>query len=122
MGVLFIEKTISLFDHKCKNCNTVVMKDDDVMVTTVETIYGNCVGSTHCSNTHAVKTVRFGIYTAYSTVNMYDEDSNEDLHNSIPVIDIHCKQCMFFLGWKHDKIYIFLKKNLTTGVESVSLR
>ena len=116
MGILLLERAISLFDHKCLKCNTVVMKDDDVIVTTIETVRGDCIGSTHAVNEYEVKTPKYGTYTAYSTVNMYDYDSTEYMENSLSVVEVHCKTCLFFLGWKHNSLFMFLKKRLTSGI------
>ena len=115
MGNFFIEYfDNSTFIYHCKICNSHISHKNYITNNTVETSIGSAIGLSFVMNVICLNKT-YSTYTYHDTFDIFDNDSI--LTNTGECLDMYCKKCNNFIGWKHMQCnakhkYIILKNSI----------
>ena len=108
MGNLFLEY-IEKNPLSCKYCNThITSKDALINDIPIETMYNEAKNFGLIVNRLLIPNPNWCSYTTHNTFDMFDD--NSICENNISSFYLHCKNCLSFIGWKYDNMYILLNK------------
>ena len=115
MGNFFIDiLELSKYVLRCKICYTHISHSEYLITNTIETGSGEAIGVLLGINVFCLNE-KYSTYTYHGTFDMFDNDSL--LTDTGQCMDIYCKKCNNFIGWKHIQCntkekYIILKNSI----------
>ena len=94
------------FPATCE-CGTHLFSLGDVLFDVIETVHGNCRGTTDACNVLLCPTEKHSQLHVYSSVCIFDDDVCFPIPKlTCPTIDVHCKNCLRHIGSKFKNLFV----------------